>query len=106
MYYSSETTEIKLYICNFSKSGGLCTVNGEIYHGMMSHQPLPHIKSSVVIETSAPQSFSLTPTRTLRKMSAHPDSNLHPEATGAAKALVEKHSAKQPLKLYAGWFCP
>jgi hypothetical protein len=40
------------------------------------------------------------------KMPAHPDSNLHPEATGAAKALVEKHRAEQPLKLYAGWFCP
>ncbi|KAJ5216384.1 uncharacterized protein N7498_002791 [Penicillium cinerascens] len=39
-------------------------------------------------------------------MPAHPDANLHPEATGTAKALVEKHSAEQPLKLYAGWFCP
>lgn len=35
-----------------------------------------------------------------------PDADLHPEATGPAKALVEKHSAEQPLKLYAGWFCP
>lgn len=39
-------------------------------------------------------------------MPAHPDSNLHPEATGLAKATVEKHRAEQPLKLYAGWFCP
>ncbi|PGG99285.1 hypothetical protein AJ79_08591 [Helicocarpus griseus UAMH5409] len=30
----------------------------------------------------------------------------HPIATGRAKALVDKHSAEQPLKLYAGWFCP
>lgn len=39
-------------------------------------------------------------------MPAHPDANVHPEATGPAKALVERHSAEQPLKLYAGWFCP
>ncbi|KAJ6127397.1 hypothetical protein N7523_003009 [Penicillium sp. IBT 18751x] len=39
-------------------------------------------------------------------MPAHPDADLHPEATGAAKALVEQHSTEQPLKLYAGWFCP
>ncbi|EEH45921.2 uncharacterized protein PADG_02071 [Paracoccidioides brasiliensis Pb18] len=30
----------------------------------------------------------------------------HPVATGAAKALVDKHAAELPLKLYAGWFCP
>ncbi|KAG5292641.1 glutathione S-transferase [Histoplasma ohiense] len=30
----------------------------------------------------------------------------HPVATGAAKALADKHVAEQPLKLYAGWFCP
>ena len=35
-----------------------------------------------------------------------PDADLHPEATGLAKELVHKHSAPQPLKLYAGWFCP
>lgn len=35
-----------------------------------------------------------------------PDADLHPEATGLAKELVNKHSAPQPLKLYAGWFCP
>jgi glutathione S-transferase len=27
-------------------------------------------------------------------------------ATGAAAKLVEAHSSPQPLKLYAGWFCP
>ncbi len=37
---------------------------------------------------------------------SHPDSNLHPHATGPAASLVEAHSAPQPLKLYAGWFCP
>ncbi|KAL5356347.1 thioredoxin-like protein [Aspergillus floccosus] len=36
----------------------------------------------------------------------HPDAAIHPEATGPAKALVESHRAEQPLKLYAGWFCP
>ncbi|KAJ5833086.1 Glutathione S-transferase/chloride channel C-terminal [Penicillium riverlandense] len=30
---------------------------------------------------------------------SHPDSNLHPEATGPAKALVDRHRAEQPLKL-------
>ena len=39
-------------------------------------------------------------------MPAHPDADLYPEATGAAKALVDQRQAKQPLKLYAGWFCP
>lgn len=40
-----------------------------------------------------------------REMS-HPDSNVHPVATGLAKAVVDKHQEEQPLKLYAGWFCP
>lgn len=35
-----------------------------------------------------------------------PDADLHPEATGLAKTLANGHSAPQPLKLYAGWFCP
>lgn len=39
-------------------------------------------------------------------MSSHPDANLHPEATGPAKAIVDAHGAEQPLKLYSGWFCP
>ncbi|CRL27877.1 Glutathione S-transferase, N-terminal [Penicillium camemberti] len=39
-------------------------------------------------------------------MPAHPDSNLYPEASGPAKVLVDQHRAEQPLKLYAGWFCP
>lgn len=34
------------------------------------------------------------------------DTNLYPHATGAAASLVAAHSAEQPLKLYAGWFCP
>ncbi|KAF2087177.1 glutathione transferase omega-1 [Saccharata proteae CBS 121410] len=37
---------------------------------------------------------------------AHPDSHIYPEASGPAKPLVEARSAEQPLKLYAGWFCP
>ncbi|KAK5710549.1 hypothetical protein LTR17_018821 [Elasticomyces elasticus] len=36
----------------------------------------------------------------------HPDSNLFPHATGAAKGIVDAHQAEQGLKLYAGWFCP
>jgi glutathione S-transferase len=39
-------------------------------------------------------------------MPAHPDAQLHPVATGLAKGLVDQHQADQPLKLYAGWFCP
>ncbi|PYH42628.1 uncharacterized protein BP01DRAFT_131805 [Aspergillus saccharolyticus JOP 1030-1] len=35
-----------------------------------------------------------------------PDADIHPEATGPAKALVAHHQAEQPLKFYAGWFCP
>jgi len=36
----------------------------------------------------------------------HPDANLHPEATGVAIKTVEAHAKDEPLKLYAGWFCP
>ncbi|KAF2033367.1 glutathione transferase omega-1 [Setomelanomma holmii] len=36
----------------------------------------------------------------------HPDADLHPEATGAAAAIVKAHVAENPLKLYSGWFCP
>ncbi|KAK8083794.1 hypothetical protein PG996_002575 [Apiospora saccharicola] len=46
-----------------------------------------------------------------------PDANLHPVATGLAKETVDldaltyrnsgqEHAAEQPLKLFAGWFCP
>ncbi|KAK4698011.1 hypothetical protein P7C71_g145, partial [Lecanoromycetidae sp. Uapishka_2] len=35
-----------------------------------------------------------------------PDADLYPEATGLAKSVVAKHSEPQPLKLFAGWFCP
>src|ERR1700760_1064024 len=38
--------------------------------------------------------------------SQHPDSNLHPEATGAAAKLVAAHEEPAPLTLYSGWFCP
>ena len=37
---------------------------------------------------------------------AHPDAQLHPEATGLASKTVEAHQAEEPLKLYSGWFCP
>ncbi|KAI1210221.1 putative glutathione-S-transferase theta, GST [Annulohypoxylon truncatum] len=37
---------------------------------------------------------------------APPDADLHPVATGLAKKTVDDHSAEQPLKLFAGWFCP
>ncbi|KAL2041601.1 hypothetical protein N7G274_005385 [Stereocaulon virgatum] len=36
----------------------------------------------------------------------HPDADLYPEANGLAKTLIDKHCESQPLKLYAGWFCP
>lgn len=37
---------------------------------------------------------------------SHPDADLFPHATGLAQKTVEDHKAEQPLKLYAGWFCP
>lgn len=39
-------------------------------------------------------------------MGSHPDSNLHPSATGPAAKIVAAHQTPQPLKLYSGWFCP
>ncbi|KAH7026146.1 putative glutathione S-transferase [Microdochium trichocladiopsis] len=35
-----------------------------------------------------------------------PDADLHPVATGPAKRIVDEHADEQPLKLFAGWFCP
>ncbi|KAI1505756.1 putative glutathione-S-transferase theta, GST [Biscogniauxia marginata] len=32
--------------------------------------------------------------------------NIHPVATGLARRTADEHSAEQPLKLIAGWFCP
>lgn len=40
---------------------------------------------------------------TVANMGSHPDSNLHPVATGPAKAIVDAHQDEQPLKLYSGW---
>ncbi|KAI1100894.1 putative glutathione-S-transferase theta, GST [Jackrogersella minutella] len=37
---------------------------------------------------------------------SHPDADLHPVATGLAKTTVDEHASEQPLKLFAGWFCP
>jgi len=34
------------------------------------------------------------------------DTELYPRASGAASSLVAAHSSPQPLKFYAGWFCP
>ena len=35
-----------------------------------------------------------------------PDADLYETASGPAKALADHHQAEQPLKLFAGWFCP
>ncbi|RSH92030.1 hypothetical protein EHS25_009401 [Saitozyma podzolica] len=35
-----------------------------------------------------------------------PDENVHPEATGEAKKLVDAHQDAQDLVFYSGWFCP
>jgi len=43
---------------------------------------------------------------TTAKRSAHPDSDLYPQATGPAWKIVEAHQKEEPLKLYSGWFCP
>jgi hypothetical protein len=64
--------------------------------------------SANVLSSSA---FAIVPASTVQesttertiKMGAHPDSNLHPVATGPAKAIVDAHQAEQPLKLYSGW---
>ena len=37
---------------------------------------------------------------------APPDADLYPHASGLAADLVSAHTSPQPLKLYAGWFCP
>ncbi|EDN96619.1 hypothetical protein SS1G_01545 [Sclerotinia sclerotiorum 1980 UF-70] len=37
---------------------------------------------------------------------SHPDADLFPHATGFAAQMVEEHSKEEPVKLYAGWFCP
>ena len=39
-------------------------------------------------------------------MSGTVDTDIHPDATGRAAELAAAHGADQPLKLYAGWFCP
>ncbi|KAK6516971.1 hypothetical protein TWF506_006851 [Arthrobotrys conoides] len=35
-----------------------------------------------------------------------PDVGIYPEATGQAAKYFAEHSAEEPLKIYAGWFCP
>ncbi|KAK6534107.1 hypothetical protein TWF281_005445 [Arthrobotrys megalospora] len=35
-----------------------------------------------------------------------PDAEIYPEATGPAAKYFAKHTAEEPLKIYAGWFCP
>ncbi|KAK6333686.1 hypothetical protein TWF730_003870 [Orbilia blumenaviensis] len=35
-----------------------------------------------------------------------PDAEIYPEATGRAAKYFAQHTAEQPLKIYAGWFCP
>jgi glutathione S-transferase len=38
--------------------------------------------------------------------SAHPDADIHPEATGPAAKIVAAHQKDEPITLYSGWFCP
>ena len=42
----------------------------------------------------------------MAQKNGHPDAELHPSATGLAARTVAAHASDQPLKLYAGWFCP
>ncbi|KAI9647692.1 hypothetical protein NHQ30_004077 [Ciborinia camelliae] len=37
---------------------------------------------------------------------SYPDAELYPHATGFAAQMVKQHSKEEPVKLYAGWFCP
>ncbi|CAD6443290.1 72263b39-ed2d-43eb-bd95-11719d9b3db2 [Sclerotinia trifoliorum] len=37
---------------------------------------------------------------------SHPDADVFPHATGFAAQMVGEHSREEPVKLYAGWFCP
>ncbi|KIV92711.1 hypothetical protein PV10_03983 [Exophiala mesophila] len=39
-------------------------------------------------------------------MGTHPDSDIYPEATGAASKIVAQHQKDEPITLYSGWFCP
>ncbi|KAG4026606.1 hypothetical protein MFRU_038g00100 [Monilinia fructicola] len=39
-------------------------------------------------------------------LESHPDADLYPHATGFAAQMVKKYSKEEPVKLYAGWFCP
>jgi glutathione S-transferase len=36
-------------------------------------------------------------------MGSIPDREIHPVATGPAKAIVDAHQKEEPLKLYSGW---
>ena len=38
--------------------------------------------------------------------SAHPDADIHPEATGPAAKIVAAHQEDEKITLYSGWFCP
>ncbi|KAF3941022.1 hypothetical protein ABW19_dt0201574 [Dactylella cylindrospora] len=37
---------------------------------------------------------------------AIPDADIYPEATGPAAKYFSQHKSEEPLKIYAGWFCP
>lgn len=66
------------------------------------HQPSP-LSSRVISPFS--NTIDRNPTRPslFTTMGAHPDADLHPVATGPAKAIVDAHQDEQPLKLYSGW---
>ena len=69
-----------------------------------SRQCMLQASSFLLVHTLKPSSYRLIIKSTT--MSSHPDADLHPVATGPAKAIVDAHQAEQPLKLYSGWFCP
>ncbi|KAK6356863.1 hypothetical protein TWF718_001203 [Orbilia javanica] len=57
--------------------------------------------------------YHIKPDRAIKKTSVRPittmpipDAEIYPEATGPAATFVARHSAEEPLKIYAGWFCP
>ncbi|TFB04809.1 FAM50-like protein [Trichoderma ghanense] len=43
---------------------------------------------------------------TYYKMGSSVDTSIHSAPSGAAAQLAARHADEQPLKLYAGWFCP
>ena len=72
----------------------------------ISTQSLPPTNKATQHITLTTNSISAFSSHSSKMAPNEVDRKIHPHTTGAAAETAAAHQSPQPLKLYAGWFCP